>query len=159
MRVVADEKRSEEYKRIAEAALFTSGRAMSAEELGGIMGLAGVGYVKTVMNELVSDYEARNCALVVSRIGDKYLLGVKNDYIGKVNTLAGAPDISKSSLRILAYVGKNEPVMQSALVKAFGSSIYDHVKELTEKDFVKATRVGRTKKIETTQKFREYFNL
>ena len=114
---------------------------------------------KTVMNELVSDYEARNCALVVSRIGDKYLLGVKNDYIGKVNTLAGAPDISKSSLRILAYVGKNEPVMQSALVKAFGSSIYDHVKELTEKDFVKATRVGRTKKIETTQKFREYFNL
>ena len=46
MRVVADEKRSEEYKRIAEAALFTSGRAMSAEELGGIMGLAGVGYVQ-----------------------------------------------------------------------------------------------------------------
>jgi len=156
---VADEKRSDEYKRIAEAALFTSGRAMSAEELGGIMGLAAVGYIKTVMNELITDYETRNCALVVSKIGDKYLLGIKNDYISKVNTLAGAPDISKSSLRILAYVGKNEPIMQSAVVKAFGSSVYDHMKELTEKDFVKATRVGRTKKIETTQKFREYFNL
>ena len=156
---MADEKRSDEYKRIAEAALFTSGRAMSAEELGGIMGLGAAGYVKTVMNELIGDYEARNCALVISKIGDKYLLGVRDAYISRVNALAGAPDISKSSLRILAYVGRNEPIMQNNLVKAFGTSVYDHVKELTEKDFLKAARVGRTKKLETTQKFREYFNL
>jgi segregation and condensation protein B len=151
--------RSEEYKRIAEAALFASGRAMGPDELAGILGIAAIGYVKTVMNELTSDYEARNCALIVSKVGDKYLLSVRDQYLSKVNTLAGSPDISKSALRILAYVGKNEPVMQNSLVKAFGTSTYDHVKELVEKDFVKTARVGRTKKLETTQKFREYFSL
>lgn len=153
------ESRGEEYKRIAEAALFTSGRAMGPEELAGILGIASIGYLKTVMNGLASDYEARNCALAVSMIGDKYLLSVREQYAGKVNALAGSPDISRSALRILAYVGKNEPVMQNSLVKAFGSSTYDHVKELVEKDFIRTARVGRTKKLETTQKFKEYFNL
>jgi segregation and condensation protein B len=151
--------RSEEYKKVAEAALFTSGRAMGPEELAGILGIAAIGYVKTVMDGLVADYEARNGALAVSKIGDKYLLGVREQYISKVNALAGSPDISRSALRILAYVGKNEPVMQNSLVKAFGTSTYDHVKELVEKEFIKAARVGRTKKLETTQKFKEYFNL
>lgn len=151
--------RSEEYKKIAEAALFTSGRAMGVSELADILGIASMGYVKTVMNELVDDYDKRNGALVVSRIGDKYLLNVREAYVSKVNTLAGSPDISRSALRILAYVGKNEPMMQNSIVKAFGTSTYDHVKELVDKEFLKATRVGRTKRLETTQKFKEYFNL
>ena len=152
------EKRSEEYKRIAEAALFTSGRAMSAAELAEVIGIGSMGYVKTVMNELAEDYEKRNGALTVSKIGDKYLLSIKDAYVSKVNSLAGSPDVSRSALRILAYIGKNEPVMQNSLVKAFGTSVYDHVGELVEKEFVKTERVGRTKKLETTQKFKEYFN-
>jgi segregation and condensation protein B len=153
------ERRDEEYKRVAEAALFTSGRAMSAAEIAEVLGIASMGYVKTVMDGLITEYEKRNGALAVSKIGDKYLLGVKGSYIDKVNSLAGSPDISRSALRILAYIGKNEPLMQNSLVKAFGTSVYDHVRELVEKDFVKAERAGRTKRLETTQKFKEYFNL
>ena len=152
-------KKSEEYKKIAEAALFTSGKAMSVEELAGIMGIAAIGYAKTVMGELTSDYEARNCALTILKINEKYILEVRDAYASKVSGLAGSPDISKSALRILAFIGKNEPVMQNGVVKAFGTSTYDHVKELVEKEFIKTARVGRTKKLETTQKFREYFSL
>ena len=65
-------------------------------------------------------------------MGGKYSIGVRNEYAELVGSLAGAPEISKSSLRILAYISKNEPVMQNSIVKAFGSSTYDHIKELGE---------------------------
>jgi chromosome segregation and condensation protein ScpB len=49
--------------------------------------------------------------------------------------------------------------MQSELVKIFGTSTYDYMKELLENEFVKTTRLKRSKKVETTTKFKEYFNV
>ncbi|MFI5412463.1 MAG: SMC-Scp complex subunit ScpB [Candidatus Micrarchaeales archaeon] len=148
-----------DYKKIVEAALFVSGRAMDLEEIAEIAGIGSIGHLKKVIEELTNDYQSRDSSLVISKVGERYVLGVKNEYAEKVNSLAGAPDISKSSLRILAYISKNEPVMQSNLVKVFGSATYEHMKELLEKEFVRAMRVGRTKRVETTSKFREYFSL
>ena len=147
------------YKKVIEAALFVSGRAMELNEIAGIAGVASVGHVKRMLDELVSEYDARDSSLVITKVGDRYILGVRNEYAEKVNSLAGAPDISKSSLRLLAYISKNEPVMQSSLVKAFGSATYDHMRELLEKEFVRTMRTGRTKRVETTNKFKEYFSL
>ena len=146
-----------DYKKIAEAALFASGRAMDTEELARIIGIGSIGSMDGIMESLMKDYSARDSAIEVQKLGSKYVMGVKEPYAAKVNGLAGAPDITKGGLRILAYISKNEPVMQSSVVRAFGSSTYDHMKELTEKGFVSATRSGRSKKIETTSKFREYF--
>ncbi|MGI0100589.1 MAG: SMC-Scp complex subunit ScpB [Candidatus Micrarchaeaceae archaeon] len=147
------------YRKIAEAALFVSGRAMDAEEMAEITGIASVGHVRKMLDELMGEFNNRDSSLVISKIGDRYVIGIRSEYIEKVNSLAGAPDISRSSLRILAYISKNEPVMQNQVVKAFGSSSYGHIKELLEKDFISAVRVGRTKRIDTTGKFKEYFNL
>lgn len=151
--------KTSDYKRVVEAALFVSGKAMDANEIAKVLGIASVGYVKRLMDELISDYKQRDGSLMISRIGDKYALGIKDAYIERVNSLAGAPEISRGALRTLAYISKNEPIMQNSIVRAFGSSTYEYVKELTEKEFVRSTRAGRTKKIETTPKFREYFNI
>jgi segregation and condensation protein B len=148
-----------DYKRVAEAALFTAGRAVSCDELGSLIGIAAVGHVRTIMDELIKEYEQRNGALEVRRIGDSYILEVRDTYAQKVAGLAGSPDISRASLKILAYISKNEPIMQSSVVKAFGSSAYAHIKELVEKEFIRALRTGRTRRIETTNKFREYFGI
>jgi segregation and condensation protein B len=132
---------------------------MELEEMAKIAGIGSIGHAKKLLAELIKDYDTRDTALKISEIGGKYSLGVKNEYAEMVGSLAGAPEISKSSLRILAYVSKNEPVMQNSIVKAFGSSTYEHIKELQEKEFIRAMRAGRTKRIETTEKFREYFGL
>lgn len=160
MLIMMDQKESSsEYKKTIEAALFVSGRAMDTEEIAQIVGIGSIGHVKKMLEELVVEYDGRNSSLIISKVGEKYTLDVRKEYAEKVNSLAGTPDISKSSLRILAYISKNEPVMQANVVKAFGSATYDHMKELLEKEFIKTTRVGRTKRIETTNKFREYFSL
>ncbi len=150
---------SRDYKKVMESALFVSGRALDLDEMAKIAGIGSIGHARKVLAELIKDYDERDTALRISEAGGKYSLGVRNEYAEMVGSLAGAPEISKSSLRILAYISKNEPVMQSSVVKAFGSSTYEHMKELQEKEFVRTMRVGRTKRIETTDKFREYFNL
>ncbi|MEM3227794.1 MAG: SMC-Scp complex subunit ScpB [Candidatus Micrarchaeaceae archaeon] len=150
---------NEDYKKLIEAALFVAGRALSAEELASAVGIASVGYVSKILDELVEEYEKKNTALQISKIGGKFEMGVRHEYAGRVNELAGKPELRRGALRILAYISKNEPVMQSSIVKAFGSSTYDYMKELEEAGFVSAKRSGRTKKISTTQKFREYFEI
>ena len=148
-----------EYKKIIEAALFVSGRAMSADELAQALGISSPGMVGGMADELVEEYGSRDSSLYIMKLGGKYMLAVREQYIGRVNSLGGAPDISRGALRILAYISKDEPAMQSTIVKAFGPSSYDYIKELVEKEFVTAKRSGRTKKLETTEKFKEYFSL
>ncbi len=148
-----------EKANILEAALFVSGRAMSAEELAGVAGIASVGYVKRMLDDMAERSKSSSGALCILRIGDKYIMSVKDPYGSIVGSLAGQPDISKGALRILAYISKNEPISQSRIVKAFGSTTYLYVKELIDGDFIKASKEGRTKRLETTQKFKEYFNL
>ncbi len=148
-----------DYKKLVEAALFVTGKAMNADELAQAVGIASVGSVTNMVNELIAEYERRDSSLAILKIGDKYIMSVREPYSSKVNNLAGAPDLSKGAMRILAYVSKNSPTMQSGIVKSFGSTSYDYLKELTEKEFISSKKVGRTKSIETTEKFREYFNV
>ncbi len=152
--------RETENKHMVEAALFVAGHALGIDEISKSTGIMSPGYLKKVLAELASDYDRNsNTALKLFEIGNKYMLGLKEPYARKVNDLAGSPDITKGALRILAYISKNEPLMQNVIVKAFGSASYEYIKELAEKDFITASRVGRTKKLQTTQKFKEYFNL
>lgn len=157
---MAPEGGKDEYKKLIEAALFAAGRAMSVEEIAEATGIASSGYIVSALDELAKDYAARgSTAIMLSSIGGKYMLALKEPYASKVKGLAGAPDISRPALRILAYISKNEPIMQSALVGLFGPSVYEHMKELLDKDFVKAERSGRSKRISTTLKFKEYFGV
>ncbi|MGC8478825.1 MAG: SMC-Scp complex subunit ScpB [Candidatus Micrarchaeia archaeon] len=150
---------NDEYRKLVEAALFVAGKPLSAEELAQAIGVASIGYVSKMLEELASEYEKRDTALKITKFDGKYSMDVKKEYAAKVNELAGKPELRKGALRILAYISKNEPVMQSALVKVFGASTYDYMKELVENDFVSSKKHGRTKKLETTEKFREYFEI
>ncbi len=148
-----------DYKKLIEAALFMSPNAMSVNEISEATGIASPGIIERLLNELMSDYESRDTSLKVMSISGKYMFGLKDPYISKVSSLAKGPDISRGALRVLAYISKNEGTLQSDLVKYFGSSTYDYMSELTEKEFVESRKYKRTKKIETTPKFKEYFSV
>lgn len=149
----------QEYKNLIKAALFVSGRALSIEEIASAIGVSSIGYLKSTADELVDEYKTDNGPFTISTVNDKYELSLKEPYASKVNQLAGSPEMSRGAMKVLAYVSKNEPVLQSSIVKAIGSSCYGYVKELIEKEFISARRSGRTKRLETTKKFKEYFSL
>ena len=148
-----------DYKKLIEAALFMSPSAMSINEISTATGIASPGMIERLLGDLMSEYESRDTSLKVMSISGKYMLSLKDPYISRVSSLAKGPDISRGALRILAYINKNEGVLQSDLVKYFGSSTYDYMKELAEKEFVESHKYKRTKRIETTPKFNEYFGV
>jgi chromosome segregation and condensation protein ScpB len=124
-----------ESMKLIEAVLFVTGRAMSVDELAEASGIASKGYVEGLVKKLMERYSGSDNALAIVAIGGKYMLTLKEPYASKVNSLAGTPEISKAALRILAYISRKE------------------------KDFVKTEAYGRTKRVTTTQKFQEYFNV
>ncbi len=155
---MAEQQTNNEHKRLIEAALFVTSKAMGTDELAKVLGIASVGAVSRIVDDLINDYNKNGSAIGIFKIGDKYIMSVKEPYANKVNELAGSPEISRGALRILAYVSKNEPVMQNTIVKTFGTTSYDYIHELLEKDFVMGRKIGRTKRLDTTDKFKEYFN-
>ena len=148
-----------DYRKLVEAALFMSSKALSVDELAVQTGLASKGTLQLILDELVKHYGTADTALEIISIGDKYMFSLKEPYASRVASLAGGPDISKGGLRILAFVNKNEGVLQSTLVDNFGSSTYEYIKELTEKEFIETSKFKRSKKVTTTPKFKEYFNV
>ena len=84
-------------------------------------------------------------------------LTVKPEYIDKVSKLTRHADMSRGLLRVLSVITRYEPVTQSDLVKVLGNRVYEYIKELEERGFVKTEKHSRTKKISTTKLFEEYF--
>ncbi len=148
-----------EYKKLIEAALFMSPNALSLAEIGNATGIASPGAIERLVTELISEYDGRDTSLRIMAISGKYMFSLKDEYVSKVSSLAAGPDLSRGSLRVLAYISKNEDILQSDLVKYFGSSTYEYIKELTEKDFVETHKYKRSKKIATAPKFKEYFGV
>ena len=148
-----------DYKNLVEGALFMSQNALGISELSRVTGIMSPGHIQKILDELIEDYNARHTSLTIVAIDKKYVFSLKEPYASKLGSMANAPDITKGALRLLAYINKNNGIVQSALVKAFGASTYDHIKELTEAEFIESKKFGRTKKITTTNKFKEYFNV
>ncbi len=147
-----------DYKRLIEAALFMSPNALSVGDLSGITGIKSMGHIEQMLNELRSEYASRDTSLEVLEIDKKYMLTLKEPYASRVSQLASGPDITKGALKLLAYVSQNKNSVQSYLVKVFGASTYDHIKELLEHGFIERRRQGRSWRVSTTNKFKEYFN-
>ena len=118
-----------EEKRLIEAALFMSSRAMSLEEFRTLTGIGALGYLQGILAELKKDYEERGSAV----------------------------EISKSALRTLAYLSKHDGMLKSELVRRVGTQAYQDVKELVSNGFLKTHKAGRSSKLTLTEKFRRYF--
>lgn len=146
-------------KKLVEAVLFMSQSAISLAEIAKATGIASPGHIKSALEQLIAEYSSKDTSLMIYSIADKYMFGLKEPYSSKVSSLANGPDLSRGALRILAYISKNEGIVQSQIIKIFGTSAYDYIKELTETEFIETKKEGRSKKIKTTHKFKEYFNV
>jgi segregation and condensation protein B len=146
-----------EEKKLIEAALFISGRGMTLEELRTLTGIGALGYLQKVLAELQKEYEDRGSAIELIEAGGRYEMRVRNQYIGRVKEFAQDTEISKSALRTLAYISKNDGILKSNLVRKIGTQAYLDVKELVQADFVHSRKAGRTSKLTVTEKFKKYF--
>ena len=141
-----------EAKKIIEAILFAASRPVSVEEIV----KAGVKKkeVEKGIEELKKFYS--DSAIEIAEVGGKYVMQLKNDYASYARKFAPM-ELSRGMLKTLAIIAYHQPIKQSELKNMVGSQVYEHVRELKSRGFIKTRKEGRTKIIETTTYFHEYF--
>ncbi len=141
-------------KEIIEAALFASGEPLDEEQLRKLTGKNA----RLLLSQLMEEYTQRGSAIEIREIEGKFVMQVKPEYAEKVRSLA-PKELRSPVLRTLAMIAYHQPLTVAELVYRRGAAAYDHVRELEENGLVSATPQGRTRLLQTTQRFAEYFNL
>ena len=128
-------------KKEVEAILFSSSEPISVRDIAKILRVK-VEDVEKAVDEIIAEYESRDTAIEVIRLGENVLMRVKPAYQHLV--LSKERDLDRSTLRTLAIIAVNQPIELSKLVKIRGNRCYEHVK---------------TKVLTTTEGFIRYFGL
>ncbi|MFH1307092.1 MAG: SMC-Scp complex subunit ScpB [Candidatus Micrarchaeota archaeon] len=147
-------------KHILEAALFMSGQGVKTSDLAKLIRVDNPSEVHKLMRELTKKYKGEETPLeIIKEDGGKWVMRVNASYAPAVNQFAGESEISRHALRTLAYISENDGITKRDLFKRLGSMIYTDVVELVEKGFLVSNPSGRTSKLNTTRKFRQYFGV
>lgn len=141
-----------------EALLFSSGKAMSEEQLAELTGSKPAS-VRKALKELQRAYEGRETALKLFHDNHWWRLLVKEEYLNLVRRVVADTELGKAALETLAVIAYHSPVLQSKVVELRGGNAYEHIKELVELGFITKTREGRSYKLKLTEKFFEYFEV
>jgi len=142
-------------KEIIEAALFASGEPL---DIGQLKNLVRGKNVHELMQQLKDEYAARGSALEIREMDGRFIMEVKSEFAEKVRSIA-PKELRSPVLRTLAMVAYHQPITVAQLVERRGPATYDHVRDLEESRFISAQPQGRTRLLQTTQRFAEYFNL
>jgi len=143
-------------RQLIEAVLFTSTDPVSIKKLEEISG-AGPKEIERIIKELQENYEAQKSAIEIRKIGkDRFIMQAQEVFAAPLLDLV-KPTVSQEVLKTLSLIALKQPIAQAEVVKSRGYSTYSHVKELLNKEFISAFPTGRTKILQTTRKFADYF--
>jgi segregation and condensation protein B len=143
-----------------EAALYSAGRPLSADELVRASGTNSKEKTLKIVGELVKKTKSTFKAIEVAQLEDgSFVFQIKPAYTPLVRRFAQHPLVPAAALKTLSYVAYEQPVTSKRLVQIRGSQVYSHIKELEQMQFVEHENLGRLKVYRTTKKFQEYFGI
>ena len=150
----------EEIRARIEAAMYSSGRPLDAEQLARAAGISSkkraIDEAKAVQSRMKSMLSAIE---VVEYPGQRFAMQLNAEYTHVARKFATKPLLSKAALRTLSFIAYFQPITSADLALRRGSQAYDHVKDLEEVGFLAWERKGRSRLYRTTTEFSEYFGL
>ncbi|HKZ99969.1 MAG TPA: SMC-Scp complex subunit ScpB [Thermoplasmata archaeon] len=144
-------------KGLVEAALYSSGSALTVEAIARTTGLDET-KVKDLLRKLAKDYDARDSALEVAQIGTKWAMQIRSEYAGPARTFA-PPEIDRDVLKTAALIAYHQPLLQSDLFDMIGSKVYEHTQALESLGLISRKPSGRSLALTTTRFFAEFFGI
>ncbi len=141
-----------------EAVLFAAGKPLSVRELGETLGLADHRPVQGALKALARTYEQRQTALSVERVGDRYALQLKAEFVPTAHAVTPV-DLAPRTVKALTLIAYHQPIVQSRLVRMLGEPAYEEVQRLREAGYVHAEPKGATLELTTTRHFAEQFGI
>jgi segregation and condensation protein B len=141
-----------------EAVLFASGKPLSVKELTDALGLEDFRPVQKAVRTLEQTYGNRQSSLEVRRVGDRYALQLKEDYVLAVHSVTPV-EMGTRSVKALTLIAYHQPILQSHLVRMLGEVAYEEVQHLRSMGLVRTEPKGSTLELTTTRRFAEYFGI
>jgi segregation and condensation protein B len=141
-----------------EAILFAGGAPLSVKELTEKAGEPDFRAVQRALRHLARAYAGRQTSLEVRRVGDRYALQVREEFLPSVHSVQPI-EIPPRTLKSLTLIAYHQPMLQSTLVKMVGEYAYQEVTELQSFGLIRAEPKGSTLELTTTARFAEYFGI
>jgi segregation and condensation protein B len=156
-----------ELKRIIEALLFASNKAMSVKQLQQVfpeLEQPEADDIQSAVEQLIDDYAHR--AIELKKVASGYRFQVKADVSPWVGRLfeEKPPKYSRALLETLAIIAYRQPVTRGDIEDIRGVSVSSNIiKTLMEREWVRIVAhkeiPGRPALFGTTKQFLDYFNL
>ncbi|HYB45431.1 MAG TPA: SMC-Scp complex subunit ScpB [Nitrososphaerales archaeon] len=157
---VQEEKQSKDMVAKVEAALYSSGRPLDADQLAKAAGTVSARKAVMIAREIAKTVNSSMRSLeVVEYPGPRFAMQLKADYTQVARKFATRPLLSKAALRTLSFIAYFQPITSSELVQKRSSSVYEHLHELQDVGFLVWERQGRSRAFRTTPRFADYFGL
>ena len=145
---------------LLEAALYVTGKPLDLKTLGSVVGFRSEEKVRELGHVLKEKYGSEGSALEVLELSDgRFVMQLKPQYVPDVKRLATRQLLTPGPMKTLSFIAYRQPITQSYVAKVRGNLAYSHVKQLREIGLIAEERVGRTKILQTTPNFADYFNL
>lgn len=145
---------------LLEAGLYVAGRPLDLKTLGSVTGTRSKKKVRKLAKALVENYRNRDTALEVLELeGERFVMQLKAEYMGKVRKLATRPLLSAGPLKTLSYIAFRQPIPQTQVIDVRGHHAYGHLRQLEEMELIVREGIGRKKMIRTTEFFADFFGL
>ena len=140
-----------------EALLYIKGRPVTKKSISEMTG-ADINSVNNAIDELKSKYANTSSALGLTHTNQTISLELKQNLNEFVEDLLPA-DLKTAVLRTLATIAIKKKILQSDLILLRGSSAYDHIKDLLEKNFIikRKQKDGRSYWLSLSEKFFQTF--
>jgi segregation and condensation protein B len=150
----------QETKNVIEAALYVAGRPLTLKQLGSVIRTRSKRKVRRVVEALIADYARYTGTLEVVELPDeRFALRLKPRFLSYAEQIARPPLLSAGQLKTLSFIAYHQPVLQSTVVAARGSHVYQHIRDLVAMGLITTAKHGRTKEITVTETFLDYFQL
>ena len=148
----------ENMKKI-EAALFLSARFLNLQELVMLTDINPL-MLKELIEKLNQKYNRDDSAIEIVSKENMWKMDVRQEYVSMVNKLAtGSTEFTKAEQETLAVIAYKQPVKQSVIIKIRGNKAYEHVRKFVDLGLVNSKRSGRTRELNLSEEFYNYFNL
>ncbi len=149
---------AEELPLRVEALLFAGGKPLAVREIVAALGLSDPRPVQQALRLLARSYSGRRTALEMRRVGDRYALQLREEYVATARSVTPM-EMSPRTLKALTLVAYHQPMLQSLLVRMIGDPAYGEVQRLRGMGLLRAVPKGSTLELSTTRAFSEYFGI
>jgi segregation and condensation protein B len=141
-----------------EALLFASGKPLSVKELTEALEAPDFRPVQQALKRLGRTYDGRQTALEVRRVGDRYALQLRTEFVAGTHAVTPV-DMAPRTLKTLTLIAYHQPMLQSLLARMIGEAAYEEVARLRGLNLIHTEPKGSTLELRTTRGFAEYFGI